>query len=68
MDTIVKDRLGNEVRVGDTVATAMVCRHAGNVRVGTVEKDNGSALKLRMLDTKAVVWRNVNEVVKAATP
>jgi hypothetical protein len=73
VDTIeMKDKLGNPLAVGDTVATAMVCRHSGNIRVGRIHSFGAGSLrpyaKIKMLDANSSITRGSSELVKVNTP
>lgn len=62
----MKDMLGNTVVVGDRVATAMVSRTAGNIRVGTVTDMAGRYADIKMDGTNATVSRAYFAFVKVA--
>ena len=64
----MKDQLGNPLAIGDTVATAMTSRRAGNVRTGVVAHVDDTQVRVKMDDTGSLVWRRAREVVKAVRP
>lgn len=67
MDTeLKKDRLGNDLKVGDRVATAMVARTSGSgLRIGTVVDRGYSRVQIKT-EFSSLVWRDCAEVVKVA--
>lgn len=68
MEPEVKDRLGNVLAVGDTVAYSGASRWACPVHTGKVVKVGNASVSIKADGTTSTVWRAGQYVVKAATP